>query len=137
MQLSLIELLISNLSFENKQITLCGDLAHGRTVHSLTRMLTHYQVSLNYVSPPELRMPKEVKDYVALKNIPQKEYESLEKILPESDVLYMTRIQRERFRDQSEYEKYCGCYVITPQLMTKAKKRMIVMHPLPRVDEIS
>ncbi|UXI16936.1 Tetraspanin-15 [Sarcoptes scabiei] len=121
----------------NLVITLCGDLAHGRTVHSLTRMLTHYQVSLNYVSPPELRMPKEVKDYVALKNIPQKEYESLEKILPESDVLYMTRIQRERFRDQSEYEKYCGCYVITPQLMTKAKKRMIVMHPLPRVDEIS
>ncbi|KAH7645290.1 cad protein-like protein [Dermatophagoides farinae] len=121
----------------NLVITLCGDLANGRTVHSLARMLTHYKIWLNYVSPPQLRMPNEVKEYVSSKKIAQKEYDSLESILSETDVLYMTRIQRERFGDMKEYKKYCGMYVITPQLMTKAKKRMIVMHPLPRVNEIS
>lgn len=82
-------------------------------------------------------MPVEVKEYVSSKNIVQNEYESLEEVLPETDVIYMTRIQRERFKNIEEYKKFCGLYVITPQLMTKAKKRMIVMHPLPRVNEIS
>ena len=100
-------------------------------------MLTHYNISLNYVSPPQLKMPDEVKSYVASKGISQREYISLEEILPTTDVIYMTRIQRERFHDMAEYEKYCGLHVITPQLMTKAKKRMIVMHPLPRLNEIS
>ncbi|XP_027201907.2 carbamoyl-phosphate synthetase 2, aspartate transcarbamylase, and dihydroorotase rudimentary [Dermatophagoides pteronyssinus] len=122
----------------NLVITLCGDLANGRTVHSLARLLTHYQITqMNYVSPPQLQMPDEVKEFVRSKNIIQKEYDSLESILSETDVLYMTRIQRERFQDMKEYKKYCGMYIITPQLMTKAKKRMIVMHPLPRVNEIS
>lgn len=116
---------------------MCGDLANGRTVHSLARLLTNYNISLNYVSPPQLRMPQEIKDFVASKGIRQQEYNSLEQVLPQSDVVYMTRIQRERFANIEDYNANCGLYIITPQLMTKAKKRMIVMHPLPRLNEIS
>ncbi|GBP10933.1 CAD protein [Eumeta japonica] len=118
-------------------ITLVGDLKNGRTVHSLARLLTHYQVQLQYVSPPGLGMPKHVMDYVASKQIPQKIYDRLEDILEETHVLYMTRIQRERFNNEKEYEKARGLLVVTPQLMTRAKRRMVVMHPLPRLEEIS
>jgi len=121
----------------NLVITMCGDLANGRTVHSLARLLTNYNITcINYVSPPQLRMPQEVKNYVASKKIAQREYASLEEVLPESDVVYMTRIQKERFHNLDEYNKIFGLYVITPQLMTKAKSKMIVMHPLPRLNEI-
>jgi len=116
---------------------LVGDLANGRTVHSLARLLTHYNVVLlQYVSPPELRMPDEIKDYVSSKRIQQREFSSLEEALPDTDVLYMTRIQKERFSSEDKYKSCCGHFVVTPQLMTKAKKKMIVMHPLPRLEEI-
>ncbi|XP_042898576.1 multifunctional protein CAD isoform X2 [Parasteatoda tepidariorum] len=118
-------------------ITFVGDLKHGRTAHSLACLLTNYDVRLRYVSPPELGMPKSVLEFIQSKNINQEEYSSLEDILPQTDVLYVTRIQKERFASEDEYKKACGHFVITPVLMTKAKKRMIVMHPLPRVDEIS
>lgn len=115
---------------------MCGDLANGRTVHSLARLLTNYNITLNYVSPPQLKMPHEVKDFVASKNIVQREYSTLEEVLPQTDVVYMTRIQKERFENLDEYNRIFGLYIITPQLMTKAKKKMIVMHPLPRLNEI-
>lgn len=118
-------------------ITMVGDLKNGRTVHSLARLLTLYQVQLQYVSPPTLGMPKHVTDYVASKGITQRVYERLEDVLADTHVLYMTRIQRERFESQEEYEKARGLLIVTPQLMTRARRRMIVMHPLPRVDEIS
>ncbi|CAB3242086.1 unnamed protein product [Arctia plantaginis] len=118
-------------------ITMVGDLKNGRTVHSLARLLTLYQVQLQYVSPPGLGMPKHITDYIASKGITQRVYERLEDVLGESHVLYMTRIQRERFQSQEEYEKTRGLLVVSPQLMTRARRRMIVMHPLPRVDEIS
>ncbi|KAG8277028.1 hypothetical protein J6590_051929 [Homalodisca vitripennis] len=118
-------------------ITMVGDLKHGRTVHSLARLLTHYNVQLQYVSPAGLGMPLHVVQYVAGKGISQHEYRTLEEVLPDTDVLYMTRIQRERFPSQEEYDKACGQYVVTPQLLTKAKRKMVVMHPLPRVFEIS
>ncbi|CAH0604653.1 unnamed protein product [Chrysodeixis includens] len=118
-------------------ITMVGDLKNGRTVHSLARLLTLYQVQLQYVSPPGLGMPKHITDYVASKGIPQRVYERLEDVLADTHVLYMTRIQRERFESQEEYEKTRGLLVVTPQLMTRARRRMVVMHPLPRVDEIS
>uniref|UniRef100_A0A023GEL5 Putative carbamoyl-phosphate synthetase 2 aspartate transcarbamylase and dihydroorotase n=1 Tax=Amblyomma triste TaxID=251400 RepID=A0A023GEL5_AMBTT len=82
-------------------------------------------------------MPQSIRDVVASHGISQEDMESLEVALPDTDVLYMTRIQKERFSSAEEYEKACGLFVVTPQLMTKAKKRMIVMHPLPRVFEIS
>lgn len=117
-------------------ITMVGDLKHGRTVHSLARLLTLYNVTINYVSPKTLAMPEKVVNYVASKGIQQKVYSTLEEILPETDVLYMTRIQKERFASEQEYKATCGLYVVTPQLMTRAKNRMIVMHPLPRNFEI-
>ncbi|ESO92555.1 hypothetical protein LOTGIDRAFT_190512 [Lottia gigantea] len=121
----------------NLTITMVGDLKNGRTVHSLARLLTLYKVNLRYVAPPGLKMPDDIQDFVASKGIRQEECSSLEKALLDTDVLYMTRIQRERFSSKEDYEKACGQFVITPELMTKAKKKMVVMHPLPRLDEIS
>jgi len=118
-------------------ITMLGDLKYGRTVHSLARLLSLFKVKINYVSPDILRMPKEVVDEVAAKNVPQAEFSSLEKVLPETDVLYVTRVQKERFEDPADYEKVKGAYVIDPAIMQAARQDMIVMHPLPRVGEIS
>ncbi|XP_019753921.1 CAD protein isoform X2 [Dendroctonus ponderosae] len=118
-------------------ITLVGDLKNGRTVHSLARLLTLYNVHLRYVSPANLKMPNNITKFVAGKGIHQQEFDTLEEVLPDTDVLYVTRIQRERFESQEEYDKACGHFVVTPQLMTRAKRRMVVMHPLPRVFEIS
>ncbi|MEA4908619.1 MAG: aspartate carbamoyltransferase [Anaerolineaceae bacterium] len=117
-------------------ITMLGDLRNGRTVHSLSRLLTLFDVRINYVSPDILRMPAEIIGEINDKNIPQKEFSDLETILPESDVLYVTRVQKERFATPEEYESVKGCYVITREIMQKAKEEMIVMHPLPRVGEI-
>ncbi|XP_066599844.1 multifunctional protein r [Prorops nasuta] len=121
----------------NLTITMVGDLKHGRTVHSLARLLTLYEVELRYVSPSGLEMPDHVTEYVAKHNISQSKFASLEEALPKTDILYMTRIQRERFANQEEYNQVCGHFVITPQLMSRAKRKMAVMHPLPRVFEIS
>ena len=118
-------------------VTMLGDLKYGRTVHSLARLLSLYNVRINYVSPEILRMPREVMAEVGEKGIPQTEFETLEKVLPETDVLYVTRVQKERFEDPAEYEKVKGAYVIDPEIMKAAKQHMIVMHPLPRVGEIS
>jgi aspartate carbamoyltransferase len=118
-------------------ITMLGDLKYGRTVHSLARLLTLYNVKLNYVSPELLRMPSEVVNEIGAKLIPQAEYTNLDEVLAQTDVLYVTRVQKERFENPEDYEKVRGSYVITPDLMTQAKENMIVMHPLPRVGEIS
>ena len=118
-------------------VTMLGDLKYGRTVHSLSRLLSLFDVKLNYVSPDILRMPGEIIQELDEKSIEQKEYTRLEPALPETDVLYVTRVQRERFDDLSEYESVKGGYIITPETMSQAKDRMIVMHPLPRVGEIS
>ena len=122
---------------DGKTVTMLGDLKYGRTVHSLARLLTLYDVKLNYVSPDILKMPKEVMDEVAAKGIPQAEYSKLEEVLPETDVLYVTRVQKERFEDPADYEKVAGSFVVNPEIMQAAKEQMIVMHPLPRVGEIS
>jgi aspartate carbamoyltransferase catalytic subunit len=115
-----------------------GDLKYGRTVHSLARLLTQFKgIKLNYVSPEALRMPREVIEEVEAKGYPQSEHTTLDKVLPETDVLYVTRVQRERFEDPAEYEKVKSAYVITPEVMRPAKMEMIVMHPLPRITEIS
>jgi aspartate carbamoyltransferase len=118
-------------------VTMLGDLKYGRTVHSLARLLSLFKVRLNYVSPDILRMPREVMDEVAAKGIPQAEFNTLENVLPQTDVLYVTRVQKERFEDPADYEKVKGAYVIDPEVMKAAKQNMIVMHPLPRVTEIS
>lgn len=118
-------------------VTMLGDLKYGRTVHSLARLLSLYKVKINYVSPAILRMPPEIIAEIAEKGVPQKEYETLDPVLPATDVLYVTRVQKERFEDLREYDKVKDAYVITAETMKAAKERMIVMHPLPRVGEIS
>jgi aspartate carbamoyltransferase len=118
-------------------VTLLGDLKHGRTVHSLARLLSLYKVKVNYVSPQVLRMPAELIEELKAKKIEQKEYDTLDACLPGTDVLYVTRVQKERFADEATYESVRGAYVIDAQVMEAAKERMIVMHPLPRVGEIS
>ncbi|XP_076632293.1 carbamoyl-phosphate synthetase 2, aspartate transcarbamylase, and dihydroorotase rudimentary isoform X2 [Colletes latitarsis] len=118
-------------------ITMVGDLKHGRTVHSLARLLTLYNVELRYVSPPGLCMPSHVVNYVSERGIPQERFFSLKDALPDTDVLYMTRIQKERFTSKKKYEQVCRHFEITPQFMSIAKRKMIVMHPLPRVFEIN
>ncbi len=118
-------------------ITMLGDLKFGRTVHSLARLLSLYKVKLNYISPEVLRMPAEIIAELEALGIEQKEYTEVDQVLPDTDVLYVTRVQKERFSALEEYEKVAGAYVIDPEMMKKAKERMIVMHPLPRVTEIS
>lgn len=120
---------------DNLNVTMLGDLKYGRTVHSLARLLSRFNnIKLNYVAPNILKMPKEVMGEVG---VPQAEFDTLDKVLPETDVLYVTRVQKERFEDPADYEKVKGAYVIDPDIMKAARKNMIVMHPLPRVGEIS
>ncbi len=123
---------------DNLNVTMLGDLKYGRTVHSLARLLTQFDgIKLNYVSPDLLRMPRDVMDEVAAKGLPQSEHTTLEKVLPKTDVLYVTRVQKERFEDADAYEKVKNTFVVNPKVMKIAKKDMIVLHPLPRVTEIS
>lgn len=117
-------------------ITIVGDLKNGRTVHSLVKILAMYDIKLNYVSDASLAMPKEIKDYLSAQGVVQSEYSTLEQVVGDSDVIYVTRIQKERFSNVQEYERLVGQYRITNALLQKAKRHMIVMHPLPRVDEI-
>lgn len=117
-------------------VTMVGDLKNGRTVHSLAQLLSHYGATLNYVSPKELSMPKSYTDPFKHKGIAQSEHQTLSGVLPKTDVLYVTRVQGERFLDPQEYERLKLTYTITPKVLKDAKKDMIIMHPLPRVGEI-
>ena len=120
-------------------IGLCGDLKYGRTVHSLIEAMSRYSgIRFILISPMELRLPDYVRVGVLDKHkIPYSEVTSLEDAIPELDILYMTRIQRERFDDPAEYERLKDTYVLTAEKMEAAKPNMAVLHPLPRVNEIS
>lgn len=117
-------------------VALVGDLRYGRTVHSLAYALSLYDVKLFFVSPDMLRMRREVLQVIK-EEIEVIEKNNLEKIIGDIDVLYMTRIQKERFPDAAEYAKVKGSYRVDLQLLERVKKDMIVLHPLPRVDEIA
>ena len=118
-------------------VTMLGDLKNGRTVHSLSRLLSLYDVKLNFVSPEILRLPMEIISELESKGIPIQEYTLLDQAISESDVLYVTRVQKERFEDPQDYEKVKGTYIITLQSLAEAKEDLVLMHPLPRVGEIS
>lgn len=105
-------------------------------MHSLVRLLCQYKVQLRYVAPAGLSMPDHVRELVDAKGVPQTEMQSLEEAIIDADVVYVTRVQRERFSDPEEYERAKGQLVITPKLMTRAKRKMAVLHPLPRLNEI-
>ncbi|HMK83599.1 MAG TPA: aspartate carbamoyltransferase, partial [Candidatus Bathyarchaeia archaeon] len=117
-------------------VALAGDLRYGRTVHSLAYALSQYDINLYLVSPTLLGMRKEVLEEVK-QRVKVQEFDQLSKALPQVDVVYMTRIQKERFGSLEDYEKVRGSYQLTADDLSQAKHQMIVMHPLPRVDEIS
>lgn len=118
------------------KIAMVGDLRYGRTVHSLAYALSLYNVELYLVSPETLKMRREVLQTIK-ERIPVTERTSLEKIIPLVDVLYVTRIQKERFPDPAEYAKVKGSYRIDSEALSEAKKDLVILHPLPRVDEIA
>ncbi|MHC1594106.1 MAG: aspartate carbamoyltransferase [Methanotrichaceae archaeon] len=117
-------------------ITLLGDLKYGRTVHSLAYALALYGAEITLVSPPSLKMPDQIKADLEAKGTTVRETGDLNEVIEEIDVLYVTRIQRERFPDPHEYQKVARSYKITTDLLKKVKDDLIIMHPLPRVDEI-
>ena len=118
-------------------VTMVGDLKYGRTVHSLSRLLSLFDISLNLVSPDILQMPAEILGELEASKTPTTVLDTLDGVIGDTDVLYVTRVQKERFSDEASYEAVKGAFVITPGTLTAAKERMIVMHPLPRVTEIS
>jgi aspartate carbamoyltransferase catalytic subunit len=119
-------------------VGMCGDLKNGRTVHSLVSALSRNSgIHFIFISPEKLRMPPYLLKMLENKGIQYKETEDLESEIPPLDILYMTRIQRERFADMDEYNSLKGIYVLNAHKLSKAKEDMMVMHPLPRVDEIS
>ncbi|MFA6100215.1 MAG: aspartate carbamoyltransferase [Patescibacteria group bacterium] len=124
--------------FDGITVTMIGDLKYGRTVHSLARLLKLFNVRLNFVAPELLSLPHEITHELLAIDTPTNYYEVLSpELMARTDVLYVTRVQKERFENPADYEKVKGSYVITPETMKAAKKQMIVMHPLPRVGEIS
>jgi aspartate carbamoyltransferase catalytic subunit len=116
----------------------CGDLKFGRTVHSLAKALARYnKIKMIFISPPELVIPEYIKSILKKQNVEFCEKENLEKSMPELDVLYMTRVQRERFFNEDDYIRLKDTYVLNSEKMSAGKDNLIVLHPLPRVNEIS
>lgn len=134
--LDLYTILKEKNQIDKLNIALVGDLRYGRTVHSLAYALSLYDVKLHLISPELLRMRREVLDAIK-KKIEVVEKTGMEEALPEIDVLYMTRIQKERFADMAEYAKVKGAYKIDCDVLENVKKDLVIMHPLPRVDEIA
>ena len=125
--------------FTDLTIGLCGDLKFGRTVHSLIEAMARYEnVRFVLISPEELKLPSYVKkDILQKKGIPYTQTTDLESVMPELDVLYMTRVQRERFFNEDEYVRLKDSYILTPEKLKTAKESLSILHPLPRVNEIS
>ena len=120
-------------------IGFCGDLKFGRTVHSLIAALSRYKdIKVVLISPDELKLPDYIrKDILEKNNIPFVQTESLEKVMPDLDILYMTRVQRERFFNEADYIRLKDSYILNPKKLETAKPDLAILHPLPRVNEIS
>ena len=124
--------------FNNLTVGLCGDLKFGRTVHSLIAALSRYEnVRFVLISPTELKLPDYVKEALTKKGIEYLETGDLEQVMPELDILYMTRVQRERFFNEEDYLRLKDSYILTPEKLNNAKQELSILHPLPRVNEIS
>ncbi len=123
-------------SISNNHIGIAGDLKYGRTVHSLTKALSMFDTKLTFISPPSLKMPKEIINTLKKQNIEFKEVENIKEAIDELDLLYMTRIQRERFPSDKDYEEVAKSYHIEKDMLQTTKDDLKIMHPLPRVDEI-
>lgn len=126
-----------NKRLDNLHICIVGDLKYGRTTHSLVFLMGLFEnVSFSFISPEELRIPDKVTDFLQEKNIPYSETENYEEGIENGDVLYVTRLQRERFTDMSEYERLKDRFILTLDILQSAKSDITIMHPLPRVNEV-
>jgi len=123
-------------TLENLNICMVGDLKYGRTVHSLLMALSKFNPTFRFVAPEELKIPLEYKIFCDNNNINYSEHTDLMEVINEADVLYMTRVQRERFIDLMEYEKVKNCYILKNKMLDNTKENLKVLHPLPRVNEI-
>jgi aspartate carbamoyltransferase len=124
-------------SLKNLSVSMVGDLKYGRTVHALAELLSLFQARLYFVSPNLLRMPEEITSGLRGRGIKVVETEDMFKAVSESTLIYMTRIQKERFGDLSEYERVKGSYIINKAFLDQFKKKITILHPLPRVNEIN
>ena len=124
---------------DNLTIGFCGDLKFGRTVHSLTKAMSRYKnIKFVFIAPPELKIPEYLKhDLLDAKNLDYKEVETIEEVIEELDILYMTRVQKERFFNEQDYIRLKDTYILDLKKLEKSKSDLIVMHPLPRVNEIA
>lgn len=124
---------------ENQTIGICGDLKFGRTVHSLIKSISRYKgIKFVLISPPELKIPEYIRKEVLIKgNIPFVEVETLEEVMPTMDILYMTRVQKERFFNEADYVRLKDTYILDKEKLETAKEDLAILHPLPRVNEIS
>ena len=125
-------------TLENLNITMVGDLKYGRTVHSLLQAMSHFNPTFHFVAPDELKMPQEYKIFCEDHNIPYYEHSDFsEEVINQADILYMTRVQRERFTDLMEYERVKDVYILHNSMLANSKPNLRVLHPLPRVNEIA
>ncbi len=118
-------------------ITMVGDLKYGRTVHSLLQAMSHFNTRFKFIAPPELQMPDEYKNYLKERGLSFSEHTNLEENINDTDILYMTRVQRERFHDSIEYEKVKNVYELKNSMLKNTRDNLRILHPLPRVNEIS
>ena len=122
---------------DNLHIAFVGDLKYGRTVHSNVIALTNFNCTFHFVSPEALKLPSAVKRHIKDKNLKYYQYTDLSEVIPKVDILYMTRIQRERFSDPMDYEKVKNSYILNKEMLNGCKDNLKVLHPLPRVNEIN
>jgi aspartate carbamoyltransferase catalytic subunit len=121
---------------DDTSILLCGDLKYGRTIHAGVELYKHYETELILVSPEKLSLPSDIMDDLKRNGVNIKKTSVLEEALPQADVIYMTRIQKERFEDPEEYERYKDQYVLTRQMIEQLNPEITILHPLPRLNEI-
>lgn len=124
-------------TLENLNIAMVGDLKYGRTVHSLVEAMSNYNTTFHFVSPESLKLPSSDKMHIKEKGSKYNQYTKLQDVIDKVDILYMTRVQRERFLDIQDYEKVKNSYILEKSMLVNAKKNMKVLHPLPRVNEIN
>jgi aspartate carbamoyltransferase catalytic subunit len=124
-------------TLENLEVTFVGDLKYGRTVHSLVIALCQFNTKFHLVSPVELKLPSAVKRHIKEANLQYEQYTDFNEVIPKSDIIYMTRIQRERFPDPLEYEKVKNAYILDNSMLDNSRENCRILHPLPRVNEIS
>jgi aspartate carbamoyltransferase len=137
--LDLFTILDQKKTLDNLTITMVGDLRHGRTVHSLAKLVARYEdqrTKINLVSPESLKMPREIVQYLNIRDVATVETDTLTDVLGTTDVIYWTRVQEERFADPTEYDAIADAFVMTPELLAQAKDDAILMHPLPRKYEM-